>query len=140
MLLSGCVLPAPHVRGVSPVLCGRLVDQANSQPLSGVSVCVFGFPKTASRSDSNGNFRVGPASRFKWGYLWTPALVHDFPAGECFEHELRIQIRDPLFELVSSLGNTRSEHDSVPSGTVDLGTIALRSKMVRQGSTGKDMH
>lgn len=128
---SGCIAPIPHSRRVSPVFTGRFVHGNTQRPLADIPVSVHGHPKTTVRSDANGDFKVGPASRFKWGYLWTPALVHDLP-GPCVEFERRIEIRDPRFQLADPFPEFGPQYPSPSNGVVHLGILKVKEGEVQQ--------
>lgn len=135
LLASGCIVPIPHSRRVSPVFTGRFVDMTSQQPLTGVRVCVYGHPKTMVMSNAAGDFRVGPASRFKWGYLWTPPLTYDLPGmGVEFEH--RIQIQDTLYHLASPLPDFGPQYPVPTNGVINLGILKLKPTEVQPKPEG----
>lgn len=128
---SGCIAPIPHTRRVSPVFTGQFVHAQTQHPLEAVAVSVYGHPKTTVASDASGHFRVGPASRFKWGYLWTPPLTYDLPGmGVEFEH--RIQIQDARYQLADTLPEFGPQFPSPTNGVVNLGILKLKEKEVQQ--------
>ena len=130
--LSGCVVPIPHMRQVSPVFAGCFVDAQTGQSLEGIAVSVYGFPKTTRWSGTNGAFSVGPASKFKWGYLWTPALTHDLP-GPCLDWEHRIQVQDDEYDLTNRLPDpSEPEYPESKDGIVNFGILELRKKPLEQ--------
>lgn len=130
LLAAGCcVAPFPHRVDASPVLSGRLVEAESRNPIPDVVVAVHGFSDTKTKSNHDGLFRAGPARELKWGYIITPALIHDFPGG-CIEREMNLDILDDRYEVV---GQTTVEQrwKAYKDGVVDVGDLLLKKKPQR---------
>jgi hypothetical protein len=70
--LSGCVLPIPHITHRAVQISGRVIDAQSGQAVPGARVSIVNHPKTATVTDSRGNFATAADSHFSPVYISIP--------------------------------------------------------------------
>jgi len=84
LTVSGCPLPFPHVKEISPPVSGRVIDQNTLVPVPGaqVKISYLDGKSCSTVTDSDGNFRLPSKYRFYYGILFGVALNHSIPADD----------------------------------------------------------
>lgn len=96
-ILNGCiVVPAPYTMRASGTFTGRVLDAQSKSPVTGASVEVTGYPKTAQLTGSDGCFTVGPARKWYW-YFIIGLHQHWIPEPEPPERVGSIVVSHPSF-------------------------------------------
>jgi hypothetical protein len=79
LTLTGCALPIPHQRPLSPIFHGEVKDAETGKPIENVDVWVWGRStgstgrSTASgRTDASGRYRVGVVEQATWFVILFP--------------------------------------------------------------------
>ena len=123
-----CVVPWPHDTQHSSRFTGTVVAGDSHAPLAGATVLVVSFPRARTQTAAGGQFVVGPARQWRWGYLWTPPLTYDLPTRGRFTRSYAIEVSHPqyLSMTLSSEIQQRASGRTFPD--IDFGQIVLQPK------------
>ena len=85
LMLSGCIIPFPHVKKICAEIEGKVIKEGTEVPIQSAEInvkyCDGKYRKTLS--DTNGEFHFPPKHCFYWGILFGVALNHSWPLDEC---------------------------------------------------------
>jgi len=135
--LAGCcaIVPWPHDSQHSPRFSGRIVSMITNAPIVDARIAVDGFPKTAVNTNSDGTFFVGPGLRWRWGYLWTPALIHDLPLDGIHDWSYAVVVSHPQYEGYIYSAEEQVQGNRIKGSVVDIGVLKLKPKVKKLNKT-----
>lgn len=132
--LAGCcaIVPWPHDSQHSPRFSGRVVAMNTQAPIVDARIAVDGFPKTTVITGSDGKFCVGPGLRWRWGYLWTPELIHDLPLDGVHGWSYAVVVTHPKYEGYIYSAKEQVQGSRIKGSVVDVGVLKLKPREERR--------
>ena len=63
-LISGCIIPYPHLNSTSPTISGRVLNAYSGEPVERVKIFLTEKPGHLTKTDSLGYFRLRERNKF----------------------------------------------------------------------------
>jgi hypothetical protein len=97
LFVSGCPIPFPHVKKLSPPIYGKVLDANSLAPLPGVDVQIsyLDDKSRCTTTDENGDFEFPAKYRFYYGVLFCVALNYSIPPDDDARRISTIEISTP---------------------------------------------
>jgi hypothetical protein len=121
LLLSGCVIPAPHERLHEFGVAGTILDSESHTPIKGAKIQSPGGQTKAVFSDASGSFKLKPVYGWHGAFFIGPICESLLPGFDMPSHKRTIVVTAEGYRTLTLTAETHSPTNAyIQSSVIEM--------------------